>query len=235
MRSFAVAVLGRIDDQALEWIGSRIVGRWRSGAPIMRTPNLDDPAFVNDSRVVNDFGFRNGGTKPALAAGQPPLSDLPLSISDPNGAICPFAGHIRKVNPRDDAVELGAPGEVLARLLVRRGVPYGPAFPDPLHAQPDGNRRSLIFISYQASIERQFEFLMQNWVQGNDAPRSGGGRDAVLGTHGPAPNLGLTSIRVTDQNGAQHDVPQIANFITPRGGGYFFTPSIIGLDALVGS
>jgi deferrochelatase/peroxidase EfeB len=160
------------------------------------------------------------------------LPDLPASIADPDGIICPFAAHIRKVNPRDDSVELGSPDDTLVRLLVRRGIPYGPGFPDPRHAAADGVERGLIFVSYQASIERQFEFLMQNWVNGDDAPHAVGGRDAVLGTRAARDDLSATTVSITDPAGVAHHLPQIGDFIATRGGGYFFAPSISGIAAL---
>jgi Dyp-type peroxidase family len=233
IRSFAQAVLGSTDDDALDWVASRVVGRWRSGAPIIRTPNVDAADFVADNRVVNDFGFRADGVKPQLVSTESPLPDLPLAKADPNGLVCPFAGHIRKVNPRDDAVELGGPGDTLTHLLVRRGIPYGPAFADPRHATDDQKERGLVFVSYQVSIERQFEFLMQNWVNGDDAPHFGGGRDAVLGRHAPQGEMAATSIAIADKGGAVHQLPQASDFIIPKGGGYFFAPSLTGLERLV--
>ncbi len=232
MRGYAREALGRDDDAAADWVAARVVGRWRSGAPVIRTPDKDDPAFVADNRTANDFGFRTEGKTPPLAAGQPPLPDLPVSRADPAGAVCPFASHIRKINTRDDASDQGGPDDTLVRLLVRRGVPYGPAFPDPRRAVPDGRERGLIFVSYQASIERQFEFLMQNWVNGDDAPRVGGGRDAVLGRHLPQDDLRATAITIIDPAGAPHRLPQTAEFVVTRGGGYFFAPSVAGIAAL---
>jgi Dyp-type peroxidase family len=234
VRSFAQGVLGSTDDDAIDWVGSRVVGRWRSGAPIMRTPNADLADFAADNRIVNDFGFRVDGVKPPLVPTERPLPDLPLAKGDPGGLVCPFAGHIRKVNPRDDAVELGGPGDTLTHLLVRRGIPYGPAFADPRQANEDQTERGLIFVSYQSSIERQFEFLMQNWVNGDDAPHFGGGRDAVLGRHRPQGEMSETSIAIADKGGTVDRLPQTGDFIIPRGGGYFFAPSLTGLERLVG-
>jgi hypothetical protein len=106
--------------------------------------------------------------------------------------------------------------DTLVRLLVRRGIPYGRAYPDPRHAATDGEERGLIFISYQASIERQFEFLVQNWMNGDDAPHVGGGRDAVLGRHGPQNDLPATAISIVDPAGAVHHLPQTTEFMRGR-------------------
>jgi Dyp-type peroxidase family len=232
MRLYARQILGRDDDSATDWVAARVVGRWRSGAPVTRTPDFDNALLTQDNRVVNDFGFRHGGIVPPLVEGQPSLPDLPVSRADPNGFICPFAAHIRKVNPRDDSVELGSPDDTLLHLLVRRGIPYGPAFADPRHAVGDAAESGLIFVSYQASIERQFEFLMQNWVNGGDAPHTNSGRDAVLGRHQPQGEFGATAINIADRSGVAHQLPQTSEFITARGGGYFFAPSISAIDAL---
>jgi len=232
MRSYANQVLSATDDLSTDWIASRVVGRWRSGAPVTRTPAVDNPNLVIDNRVSNDFGFRFDGVAIPLVAGETPLPHLPLSRADPNGMLCPFAGHIRKVNPRDDAVEQGSPNDTLVRMIARRGVPYGTRFADPRHAVSDGSERGLIFVSYQASIERQFEFLMQQWVNGDDAPHAGSGRDAVLGHHLPQGDMLTTSFDVFDKADAGHTVAQTVDYITPRGGGYFFTPSISALTTL---
>ena len=69
-------------------------------------------------------------------------------------------------------------------------------------------------------------------MNGDDAPHVGGGRDAVLGRHGPQNDLPATAISIVDPAGAVHHLPQTTEFITARGGGYFFAPSISGISAL---
>jgi Dyp-type peroxidase family len=234
MRSYAKQTLGSADDASLAWIGSRIVGRWRSGAAVTRAPDADVPDLVSDDRTANCFGFRFPGVQPLLIREARPVKDFPVSSPDPDGTICPYAAHIRKVNPRDDSVEQGSSGDTLTRLILRRGIPYGPRVADPKKALPDGLSRGLLFVSYQASIERQFEFLMQNWVNGDHAPQFNGGRDAVLGRHVPQGDQARSNLRVFDKTGGMHSLPQTMDFITPRGGGYFLTPSMTALEKLTG-
>ena len=36
-----------------EWIASRLIGRWRSGAPVALTPDKDDPILADDPDRVS--------------------------------------------------------------------------------------------------------------------------------------------------------------------------------------
>ena len=42
------------------------------------------------------------------------------------GRVCPHFAHIRKVNPRDSVTDLGKTGDTLLRMLLRRGITFGP-------------------------------------------------------------------------------------------------------------
>ena len=80
-----------------EWVAAKLVGRWRSGAPLVSAPLVDDPHKADE----NEFVY----------------------AADQQGHSCPFSSHIRVCNPRDQEVdELVKP---VPRLL-RRGAPYGP-------------------------------------------------------------------------------------------------------------
>jgi hypothetical protein len=53
------------------------------------------------------------------------------------------------------------------RRLLRVGVPFGNSLPNrytPIHEDPEKGNRGLLFLSIQASIERQFEFLVGSWA-----------------------------------------------------------------------
>jgi Dyp-type peroxidase family len=98
---------GSEDPAARTALAAKMVGRWPSGAPLVKAPGQDAPALGDD----NEFTYR---------------ADLP-------GLACPVGAHIRRANPRDSlpggaASSLTASG--LHRLL-RRARSYGPAAGGP--------------------------------------------------------------------------------------------------------
>src|SRR5262249_7888244 len=165
------------------------VGRWPSGAPVMRSPAADDGLLADDPHANNFFQYVNDSPPPfplvpeAGSAGDPFL----VSRGDDRGITCPFSAHVRKVNPRDTVTQQGNSADVLARMVLRRGIPYGPAYPGDLEqdgaATADDARqdRGLIFVSYQTSIEEQFKFLQRTWANHRKNPNGEGGEDPVIG------------------------------------------------------
>lgn len=201
-----------VDDQARgdaarrSWVASKMVGRWPGGAPITL---YDDAEPSSDAKWKEDFGY---------------------AAHDALGHRCPLGSHIRRVNPRDALGTDFKPGdETLAKAhrLIRRGRLYGKALaadmrPESvLAAGPDGVERGLHFICLNANIERQFEFVQQTWT---NSPKFSGLRND------PDPLVGaraLPSSAFTVQSpGIRHRYVDMPNFVTTRGGAYFFLPSV---------
>ena len=136
----------------------------------------------------------------------------------------PHFAHIRKVHPRDTATEMGKPADTFTRMILRRGIPYGPQLVGV--KKPTRKLigdRGLMFLCYGASIEDQFEFLQRRWSNSASQPNLGG-FDPIIGQNGrrgsrirfidcPTP-AGTFRIQMQDE------------WVTPTGGGYFFAPSI---------
>ncbi|KIM30375.1 hypothetical protein M408DRAFT_66228 [Serendipita vermifera MAFF 305830] len=74
----APALTGMTQTQSADLLGARMVGRWKSGAPIDLSPLADNPALGADPNQNNDFDFFHTGFNPT---------------SDESH--CPFAAHIR--------------------------------------------------------------------------------------------------------------------------------------------
>ncbi|MGH7962543.1 MAG: Dyp-type peroxidase, partial [Candidatus Binatia bacterium] len=155
-------------------LGAKCVGRWASGAPIVRTSMEDDAALGQNDFLNNDFKFRD------------------WEHQDPSGLSCPFAAHIRKVYPRDDEVESGQrpsgwntnlnENETQTHRLLRRGIPYGEPSPSSPHAPlKDKMDRGLLFLSYQTSIENQFEFIQKKMANNSDFKEQKSGHDPIIG------------------------------------------------------
>ena len=137
-----------------ELIAAKLMGRWRSGAPLVLAPEKDDPALGADMQKNNDFDYGK---------------------MDPHGYGCPLGAHIRRMNPRDTA------DNMQRRRMVRRGGTYGPLLPEG--APDDGIERGIASFIGCVSLVRQFEFAMNVWVNDPAFHELGNERDPLIGTH----------------------------------------------------
>jgi Dyp-type peroxidase family len=188
----------------LERLGALLVGRWPSGWPVMRDAQADRGT---NQPGENYFGFSNAIT--AALPGDPNL----LSPADPHGRVCPFAAHIRKVQPRDEATDIGPMERTFQKLLLRRGVTFGPE----MH-QPD-TERGLLFVAFQTSIVDQFEFIMSRWVNDPNKPHASGGIDPII-----SPVRNSTILLMNGETPHQLTVP--GGWVVATGGAYMFAPGI---------
>jgi deferrochelatase/peroxidase EfeB len=139
------------DEQEL--VAAKLMGRWRSGAPLVLSPQRDDPALGADMQRNNDFDYGK---------------------MDPYGYACPVGSHIRRMNPRDT-------GEYMQRRkMIRRGGTYGPPLPEG--APEDGVERGIAAFIGCASLVRQFEFAMNVWANDPEFESLGNERDPIFGT-----------------------------------------------------
>src|SRR4029079_3960454 len=118
-----------------ELIAAKLMGRWRSGAPLVLAPNKDDPALGADPQRNNNFNYKE---------------------MDPFGYAVPLGSHMRRMNPRDTAANMNR------RRMIRRGATYGA--PLPIDAPDGGVDRGIAAFVICASLIRQFEFAQNVWV-----------------------------------------------------------------------
>jgi Dyp-type peroxidase family len=209
-----------------ELVGARLVGRWPSGAPVARAPLADDPALGADPLANNDFQFATDTATLPLVSGDTSHA-YPSAKADPIGLTCPLPSHIRKVNSRDAANDQGGRRASFNRRLLRRGLPYGP--PLPPGAPDDGEDRGLLFLSYQASITDQFEFLCSSWMGDATNPRGPSGFDMLVGQNGQPGQDRVRGCTLLDAEGQPSLLSTRTDFVVPTGGGYFFAPSLRAL------
>jgi len=155
----------------------------------------------------NYFGFSEATTAPL------PGDLHPLNPSDPNGRICLFAAHIRKVQPRDDGTDIGPMERTFQKLILRRGITFGPEMDEP------AADRGLLFVAFQTSIMDQFEFLMNDWVNDPNKPQSGGGVDPIISS--------ARDHMIHFYDGvSSHPLTIPGGWVVATGGEYLFTPGI---------
>jgi len=135
-----------------ELIAAKLMGRWRSGAPLTLAPDRDDPALGADPQRNNDFNYKT---------------------QDPQGYAVPLGAHIRRMNPRDTAANMNR------RRMIRRGATYGPALPEG--APEDGRERGIAAFVICASLVRQFEFAQNVWINDPNFHELGNERDPIIG------------------------------------------------------
>ena len=210
-------------------LAALLVGRWPSGAPLLRSLERDDPAMVDDSFALNHFQFNAPADPVAVLteAGAAPRL-VPGAPADVLGHLCPRFAHIRKVNPRDLPTDQGgAFDQTLTFQVLRRGIPWGDPFPqEEGEADPADGQRGLLFLCYQTSIRRQFEVLNSKWMNRRNGPQDGG-HDLLVGQN----HAGREGLLRTPEGEAL--LKTMADWVIPTGGGYFFAPSIRAFRSLV--
>ena len=223
------------DDQLYEIMASRVVGRWRDGRPLLgETGNPDVVPSVRrseaHSRALGDEAQKD------------PSNDFRY-IDDPNGFGCPKGAHIRRTNPRD-ALGWHGDGRMSERhRIIRRGMPYGP-FLEHVDGQVDDEvDRGLIFVCFNANIERQFEVIQRQWCNDGNAFHLGNEKDYLFPdasripgeapTRSPSDDGRLVADRFTIQGETSpHFVEVNPPVVHTRGSEYLLVPGIAALRAL---
>lgn len=218
------------EDMTPETLAAYLIGRWPSGAPVVRSPESDAPDLGADRLENNDFSFGTASRPTPLVDGGS-TGTYPLAPADPIGLVCPQTAHIRKVNTRETGNDQGGRRSSFNRRLLRRGLPYGEPVRDD--EEPDADiDRGILFLSYQASITDQFEFLASSWMGDPANPRMPSGFDMVIGQNGQPGEDRMRRCTLLGAGGSAASVTAERDFVIPTGGGYFFSPSLSALRKL---
>lgn len=221
-------------DPALrEQLAATLVGRTLAGDPLAdeardRIPGIKD--------ANNNFTFAD----------------------DIEGLRCPVGAHIRRSNPRNADLPAGRPGwfswllrtlgwdaQALAadhvsstrfHRLLRRGRAYGEhlSIDEALASPTRGDDAiGLHFICLGANIARQFEFVQSAWLSGLRFDGLSGESDPLIGNHLPRDDGTPTDgFSIPLDAGPDRRVCGLPQFVTVRGGAYFFMPGLRALRYL---
>jgi Dyp-type peroxidase family len=148
------------DAQTEELLAAKMMGRWRSGAPLALCPLHDDPGLGGDAQRNNAFGFKR---------------------DDAIGYKTPAGSHIRRMNPRDADVA----GVARIHRMIRRGTSYGPLLPEGV-LDDDGVDRGLMFAFIGTHLDRQFEFVQSEWMNNSEFFSGRPAKDPVAGANDDA-------------------------------------------------
>jgi Dyp-type peroxidase family len=206
---------GSINDELAE---AYIMGRFHDGTSVSLSDKAQAP---NGEFPKNDFYY----SKIHNAIGD---SD----VSDEKGIRCPFAAHARKANPRNDAE---------AVFIIRRGVLYDDRknatgstdwapWDDASNPPPKGDV-GLLFMSFQSSLEKQFEHILNDWLLSVNTGTQATGVDMLIA---PEASRKLSSAWYVpaqwgDENPDKKVLfthEEIKPCIHFKGGAYFFAPSL---------
>ena len=175
--------------------------------------------------------------------------------NDVDGTACPYGAHVRRANPRNADLPESTRG-LFARLIrilgygrrhphddliastrfhriLRRGREY--AFET---ADAGGDRvvqRGLRFICLNANISRQFEFIQAAWLANPKFEGLDEGDPLVANRKPLATGRPSDTFTRPQPNGLCRRSAALPQFVTVRGGAYFFLPGLRALRYFAGS
>jgi len=200
---------GSVNPEESIRLASKMMGRWPSGAPVVKYPDKDPGGLSDD----DDFGY---------------------SDRDKEGMKCPFGSHLRRTNPRDSFEDNG-PAESLKlskrHRIIRRARLYGDPYEgSPLHCEPEGEV-GLLFTCFNADISRQYEFIQYTWANYPKFKQLYNDPDPIIGVREkPAP--GIEQNFTLPGTPVNKYITGLQRFVTVKGGAYFFFPSLTAINYL---
>jgi len=220
-----------------ERLAAAMVGRTRDGEPLAKVTTRPIRGIDPDKPGAPRNSFTYGADEKAVR--------------------CPFGAHTRRSNPRNGDMPGGKQG-LLSQLLrqlglkkggpredliassrfhriLRRGREYG-APPTPEQALEPGAfdpGSGINFLCLNASISRQFEFIQSAWIMNSKFDGMTGESDPLLGNREKLATGEATDKFIQPQvAGPCAVVEGLPQFVTVKGGAYFFLPSVAALRFL---
>lgn len=222
------------DPERREQLAAAMVGRHRNGEPLMPLADGEIPGIPKDDRL-NRFKYD----------------------SDAGGLICPVGAHVRRANPRTGDLPVANQcffGRLFSILgfgskrfdddliassrfhrLLRRGRSYGALLKPEDAVKKDAPKaaRGLQFICLVANIGRQFEFVQNAWMANSKFAGLQREQDPLLGHRQPLHDgSSANEFHRPDPNGPDRILGPVPQFVTVKGGAYFFMPGLKAIQYL---
>jgi len=203
---------GNVNNAEATKIAAKMMGRWPSGAPLVKHADKD-PGDDSEDKDDNSFSYKT---------------------EDEDGEKCPFGSHIRRMNPRDQFEESTA-GVSLSltrrHRIIRRVRSYGEDFIGSAENHTPTGEVGLLFGCFNANISKQFEFIQYTWANSPKFKRLYDDPDPIIGVR-ECPVTGAKQNFTIPQKTVNKVIPNLQRFVTVKGGAYFFIPSIRTLKFL---
>lgn len=191
---------GSVNEKAKVKLASQCVGRWPSGASLVNHPDEDPGGSVDN----DDFGYAE---------------------KDPHGEKCPFGSHMRRNNPRDSHREY-SPEQSLKITKRHRIVRRGRNYLNPVVEGQQKAEEGLMFLCFNANIEMQFEFIQQTWSNNNQMSQTSNDVDIIIGVPALNDPFAAKTQFTIQKDVANESVDGWEQFVSIKGGEYFFFPSM---------
>jgi Dyp-type peroxidase family len=203
---------GAIDVKASNKLAAKMMGRWPSGAPLVKWPD-EDPADLYPNEDPEKFIHDN---------------DFFYNDTDKHGMKCPFGAHIRRTNPRDSFEENTKKKSILLsnrHRIIRRARMYGESHISSPTDIDAGGEVGMLFACFNADIARQFEFIQYTWANYPKFKQLVNDPDPFIGVK-ENPEPGTEQVFTIPHEPVNKYVTGMQRFVHVRGGSYFFFPSI---------
>ncbi len=208
--------LPRPYDVTPEFIGAKMIGRWKDGSSLVRHPyqsRTDEARKTKETtRATTHPDDGKKIERPVEAANRPGDNDFLFGTEDPEALRCPFGAHVRRANPRESFTP-GSDEQIAIsnrHRIMRVGRQYEPK---------PGQKPGLLFMCLNGDIERQFEFVQQSWLMSPSFHGLSCEKDPLMGDA----EAGQCGFTIPSREGPVRLRP-VPRFVTTRGGGYFFLP-----------